>query len=99
MIQFVKRLSLFSIVIAVSGFGIEIGRTLGHQTAEMRWAQAASTSGASTGQSDRYEYLELFNRVLHFVKENYVDEVKVKTLIEGAIKGMLETLDPHSNFL
>ena len=36
---------------------------------------------------------------MHFVEANYVDEVKNKSLIEGAIKGMLETLDPHSAFL
>ena len=44
-------------------------------------------------------YLELFQKVLHFVEANYVDEVKNKELVYGAIKGMLETLDPHSNFL
>lgn len=49
--------------------------------------------------SQRYENLELFQKVLHFVETNYVDEVKNKDLILGAIKGMLETLDPHSNFL
>lgn len=49
--------------------------------------------------TQRYENLELFQKVLHFVETNYVDEVKNKDLILGAIKGMLETLDPHSNFL
>lgn len=99
MIQFVKRMSIFGIVLVVSGFGIGVGKHLGLQVADLQWARAASAVGATTGQSDRYENLELFNRVLHFVEANYVDEVKNKTLIEGAIKGMLETLDPHSNFL
>jgi len=48
---------------------------------------------------ERYRNLELFQRVLYFVEKNYVEEVKDRDLIEGAIKGMLETLDPHSNFL
>ena len=99
MIQFVKRLSIFGFVVVVSGVGIGIGRNLGLQTAEMRWARASSISTAKSSQSDRYENLELFNRVLHFVEANYVDEVKNKALVEGAIKGMLETLDPHSTFL
>lgn len=47
----------------------------------------------------KYESLELFQRVLHFIETNYVDEVKSKDLLEGAIKGMMDTLDPHSNFL
>jgi len=43
-----------------------------------------------------YEYLEVFNQVLSLVQENYVKEVEPKTLIYGAIKGMLAELDPHS---
>ena len=50
-------------------------------------------------QNDRYKNLELFQRVLQFVEKNYVDDVRNDALIHGAIKGMLETLDPHSNFL
>jgi carboxyl-terminal processing protease len=48
---------------------------------------------------ERYENLGLFQKVLFFVEQNYVEEVKNKDLIYGAIKGMMETLDPHSNFL
>lgn len=50
-------------------------------------------------ENDRYKNLELFQKVLHFIEQNYVEEVKNDTLIKGAIKGMMETLDPHSNFL
>lgn len=50
-------------------------------------------------QNDRYKNLELFQKVLQFVEKNYVDEVANDVLVNGAIKGMLETLDPHSNFL
>src|SRR5687768_17492333 len=46
-----------------------------------------------------YEYLDLFTKVLHFVQSNYVEEVDTKKLIEGAIKGMLATLDPHTIYL
>jgi carboxyl-terminal processing protease len=48
---------------------------------------------------DRYKNLELFQKVLQFVEKNYVDTVQNDSLMSGAIKGMLETLDPHSNFL
>ncbi len=50
-------------------------------------------------KGERYENLSLFQKVLFFVEQNYVEEVKNKDLIYGAIKGMLESLDPHSNFL
>lgn len=50
-------------------------------------------------QQDRYRNIDLFTKVISIIEANYVDEVKHKDLIYGAIKGMLETLDPHSNFL
>jgi len=46
-----------------------------------------------------YEKLELIAKVLHFVQNNYVEEVESKDLIYGAIKGMMSKLDPHSSFL
>lgn len=46
-----------------------------------------------------YEYLDLFTKVMHFVQTNYVEEVDTKKLVEGAIKGMLATLDPHTVYL
>lgn len=46
-----------------------------------------------------FEYLDLFTKVLHFVQNNYVEEVSTKKLIEGAINGMLATLDPHTVYL
>ncbi len=102
MIQFVKKVSIFGFVLIISGLGIGIGQNLSRQLPEMQLARVSSalaSSSSSTGEQDRYESIELFSRVLQFVKANYVDEVKNKQLIEGAIKGMLETLDPHSNFL
>jgi len=50
-------------------------------------------------QNDRYKNLELFQKVLQFVEKNYVDPVQNDALMNGALKGMMETLDPHSNFL
>ncbi|MBW2305589.1 MAG: S41 family peptidase [Deltaproteobacteria bacterium] len=46
-----------------------------------------------------YRNLKIFTHVLDVVQENYVEEVEPKTLLYGAIKGMLETLDPHSTFM
>lgn len=46
-----------------------------------------------------YENLQIFSDVLDIVKENYVEEVENEELIEGAISGMLRTLDPHSSYL
>ena len=48
---------------------------------------------------DTYESLEAFSNVLNLVQENYVEEVDSQKAIEGAIRGMLTTLDPHSSYM
>tara|TARA_Y100000768_G_C23991463_1_gene693973 strand:- start:16951 stop:18282 length:1332 start_codon:yes stop_codon:yes gene_type:complete len=47
----------------------------------------------------RYEELELFNKVLYLIESQYYRPVDTNKLVEGAIKGMMDTLDPHSAFL
>ncbi len=42
-------------------------------------------------------YVKLFMESYQLIKSNYVDVKKPKELFEGAIKGMLSKLDPHSN--
>lgn len=54
---------------------------------------------ASAATREAYEKLKLFADVLDIVEKNYVEEVKTGDLIYGSIKGMLETLDPHSSFM
>jgi carboxyl-terminal processing protease len=54
---------------------------------------------APIDNKSRFEQLERFNKVLHLVETQYYREVNTEKLIEGALKGMMETLDPHSTFL
>ena len=46
-----------------------------------------------------YKYLNLFGEAFEKIKNNYVEDVTVKDLIESAIEGMLTSLDPHSTYL
>jgi carboxyl-terminal processing protease len=46
-----------------------------------------------------YHKLNIFTRVLSYVENNYVENVDHDELVYGAIRGMLETLDPHTSFL
>jgi carboxyl-terminal processing protease len=46
-----------------------------------------------------YEDLKIFTDVLSLIQKDYVEETKSKDLVNGAIKGMLETLDPHSSYM
>ena len=50
-------------------------------------------------EGEGYEELKVFTEAISMVKKNYVEEVKTKDLVYGAIKGMLSSLDPHSSFL
>ena len=49
--------------------------------------------------TETYEELRTFSEVLTQVQKNYVDDTKVKDLVQGAIRGMLSTLDPHSAYM
>ena len=53
---------------------------------------------SAVGRQD-YESLEAFSNILSIVKKNYVDDVQTKSLVSGAINGMLNSLDPHSAYL
>lgn len=50
-------------------------------------------------ESNRYEKLQKFTRVLNLVQQYYVEDVDTNKLVYGAIKGMLKELDPHTNYL
>lgn len=59
----------------------------------------AISSSKNSSTASRFEKLELFNRVLHLIESQYYREVDTEKLIQGAIKGMMGTLDPHSAYL
>ncbi|MFH1478423.1 MAG: S41 family peptidase [Candidatus Omnitrophota bacterium] len=46
-----------------------------------------------------YKEIELFSDALSLIRLNYVEEPKAKDLIYGALKGMLSSLDPYSQFM
>ena len=58
-------------------------------------------SNAQAAENDAYPSLELFTYVMEKVRKDYVDGQKVtyQDLVYGALKGMLNTLDPHSEFM
>lgn len=62
-------------------------------------AEAAKEKEKSNVSNEKYDDIALFGRVINFIEKQYVEDVNTKELVYGAIKGMLETLDPHSNFM
>ncbi|HEX8449547.1 MAG TPA: peptidase S41, partial [Allosphingosinicella sp.] len=57
---------------------------------------AASASLAAV-DVETYRELDQFMSVFERVRSEYVEQVDDKTLIRGAIDGMLASLDPHSS--
>ncbi len=56
-------------------------------------------SANAEDDNEVYKHLNLFGEAFEKIKNNYVEDVSSKELIEAAIEGMLGSLDPHSTFL
>ncbi|MEA3305313.1 MAG: S41 family peptidase, partial [Candidatus Omnitrophota bacterium] len=63
--------------------------------------QTGDCSGRQEGidRSELYDQIQLFSDAIALIHASYVDEVKSKTLIYGALSGMLKALDPYSQFM
>lgn len=55
--------------------------------------------GQARESAETYRQLDLFGNVFERVRASYVEEVEDAALIEDAINGMLQALDPHSAYL
>jgi len=60
---------------------------------------AAGAAAASKGGNVPFEDLRVFAEVFGRIKSDYVERVPDKKLLEEAIQGMLNGLDPHSSYL
>ena len=53
----------------------------------------------SYSNNDLYEKIDLFGEVLNKIKKDYVDEVNQPEMIDSAINGVLQSLDPYSAYM
>jgi len=82
-----RSLFLVAIILVICGF-------LG-----MVFAQKTGPTPLPNGDSDIRDSLRSFTQVYQLVEENYAEPVNPdKAIYNGAIPGMLHSLDPHSNF-
>src|SRR5438034_4078805 len=84
-----KRRILYGGLVALLGANVFVG------------AQIYFSSVQGAEKDEPYPQLKLFSIVLDRVRNDYVDGGKLtyQDLIHGALKGMLNTLDPHSEFM
>lgn len=59
----------------------------------------AGQAHAASDTAGKFEALKRFSQVLDIVERSYVKDVPSKELVSGALKGMLQALDPHSTLL
>jgi len=62
-------------------------------------ARAAADTPASASATDTYRQLALFGLIFDQVRSHYVESPDVQKLVEGAVSGMLNGLDPHSSYM
>src|SRR4051794_20434544 len=75
----------------------------------IRWVSASALIGmvgwhtldpaAAASNADRYKQLRLFSEVFDRVRSQYVEAPNEDQMLEGAIAGMLSSLDPHSAYM
>ena len=53
----------------------------------------------SFGKNDLYEKIDLFGEVLESIKKDYVDDVDQAEIMDSAINGVLQSLDPYSAYM
>ncbi len=84
-----KQRLLYGVVLAALAVNLLIG------------AHVYLTSAQAAEKDSAYPSLELFSYVMEKVRTDYVDgqNLKYKDLVGAALKGMLSTLDPHSEFM
>ena len=58
-----------------------------------------SSQSGFADTKETYRQLSIFNEVYNRVKNQYVEELTDKELVEKALNGMLQALDPHSSYM
>jgi len=70
-------------------------------SAQARNATDTAPAATAPDEESPYEQLQLIARTMQLIRQDYVDESKVgyKDLVYNALRGMLDKLDPHSQFM
>ena len=92
-----QRRNLLFVLLFLASCGL-VGGLLGSGARPVE--AAAQKAGNAAGDEALKSGIETFTKVYDTVGENYADKLSPdKGIYQGAIPGMLRTLDPHSNFL
>ena len=56
-------------------------------------------SSIAYSKNELYEKIDLFGEVLENIKKEYVDDVNQSEIMDSAINGVLQSLDPYSAYM
>lgn len=62
-------------------------------------SMALAEEETAKNKMDTYEKLKVFSEILALLEANYVEDIDNNEIVDGAIRGMLKTLDPHTTYL
>lgn len=84
-----KQRLIYGVVLVALAFNLALG------------ARVYFSTAAAAEKDSPYPNLELFSFVMEKVRRDYVDgtNLNYQQLVYGALRGMVDTLDPHSEFL
>lgn len=91
-------LKIRSILVLIVGTVLGITVSMGSSVLAERHT-AAPAPEARSAQALSPEYAKLLAQVVERVREEYVDSVDDQRIVESAIRGILQELDPHSKYL
>ena len=55
--------------------------------------------GRVSAQNGSYQQLSIFTEVLSRIQNDYVDDPNLKNAVDGAIRGLVESVDPYGGYL
>ena len=55
--------------------------------------------GFKSSSGDQFRKLKTLTQIIRLVNENYVEDVQMEDILNGAIVGLLDELDPHSTYI
>src|SRR5437773_5757476 len=55
--------------------------------------------GRVSAQNGSYQQLSIFTEVLSRIQNDYVDDPNMKSAVDGAIRGLVESVDPYGGYL
>jgi len=68
-------------------------------TPVLAFALAGGFFGTATAGQDTYRHLRIFEDVVSLITSNYVEEVDLRTVMQGAMRGLADGLDPDTSHL